>query len=155
MSSKVNAPNFDAISPHLCLNAKLRKLHRLLNGVYQQKINPFGLRGSMLSILFIVGKNPDVNQKMLAEMLVLDESTMSRDIGRLVKEGWIEKNQSMEDARVSHLLVTKSGYKLLEKVSPIWQRLHDSVEVILGGHQIAQIDLMTRAIQDHLPALRS
>ena len=90
-SNLVESPNFDKIDPRQCINAKLRKLHRLINAAYQEKIKPFELRGSMLSILFIIGKIPKINQKQIADQLVLDASTMSRDIGYLIKKGWVTK----------------------------------------------------------------
>ena len=141
-------PNFDSINPSLCVNAKLRKLHRLLNSVYQQQINPFGLRGSMLSILFIIGKKPGIHQRMLAEALVLDESTMSRDLQRLMKKGWVRKERGA-DSRVSELHLTAEGYELLEEVSPVWAGLHNNVEALLGSFNIQQIDTLISAIQTH------
>lgn len=150
-------PNFDRINPAGCVNAKLRRLHRLINSVYQQKINPFGLRGSMLSILFIIGKNnkqnKPVNQKTLAEILVLDASTMSRDLKKLVNKGWVKISRG-EDSRNSELALTKEGFMLLEEVSPVWEALHHKVEALLGEYNIQQIDMVTRAIQNNLDSLK-
>lgn len=142
-------PNFDAINPQLCVNAKLRKLHRILNNVYQKKINPYGLRGSMLSILFIIGKREGINQKAIAEMLVLDQSTMSRDLKRLKENGWVTSTKG-EDLRNSKLFISKKGYQLLEEVSPIWQELHTNVENILGQFNIQQLDVITEALKTNL-----
>ena len=83
---KSSSPNFDRIDLRTCLNAKLRKLHRIINAAYMSNLKPFGLRGSMLSILFIIGKRPGVNQKVIADMLILDQSTMSRDLKKLVEK---------------------------------------------------------------------
>ncbi len=140
-------PRFDSIDPTICLNAKLRRLHRLLNGVYQARIRPYGLRGSMLSILFIIGKSPRVLQKDLSERLVLDESTISRDIGRLMKEGWVGRRASKDDGRSYDLFVTDSGYQLLEEVTPVWIELQQSVERLLGQHLIKHIDIISQAIE--------
>lgn len=150
---ELRTPNFDRINPTFCINAKLRRLHRLINSAYQQKINPFGLRGSMLSILFIIGKNPGVNQKRIADLLVLDQSTMSRDLKRLVKMGWVHISKG-EDSRYSNLELTISGFELLEKVSPVWEALHQSVEAILGQYNIQQIDTLTAAIASNLNKLK-
>lgn len=89
----VATPNFDRIDPSQCFNAKLRRLHRMINSVYMQQLRPFDLRGSMLSILFIVGKNESINQKSLAEALILDQSTMSRDIRRMMAKGWVKRKK--------------------------------------------------------------
>ncbi len=151
---KIPTPNFDRIQPGHCVNAKLRRLHRLINSAYQKKINPFGLRGSMLSILFIIGKSAargvNVNQKQIADMLVLDPSTMSRDLKRLEEKGWVRRVKGEKDARVSNLEMTDSGYLLLEEVSPVWEKLHQKVENVLGMHNITQITILAEAIKNNL-----
>lgn len=145
--------NFDRIDPRTCINAKLRKLHRLLNSAYQNKINPFGLRGSMLSILFIIGKRKGVSQKEIADMLVLDQSTMSRDLKKLVQKGWVSITKG-KDARFSELALTEEGYALLEEVSPIWEALQAKIATLLGEFNIQQIDHITGAIKGNLSDLR-
>lgn len=142
-------PNFDRINPATCINSKLRRLHRLINSAYQAHIQPFGLRGSMLSILFIIGKMPGVNQKFLAERLVLDASTMSRDLKKMTNTGWI-RSQAGEDARVTEWFLTRAGQELLEEVSPVWEALHHQVSDLLGAFQIQQIDQVSHAITAHL-----
>ncbi len=152
-SKKIATPNFDRINPATCINAKLRKLHRLINSAYQAKIRPFGLRGSMLSILFIIGKKKGISQKTLADILVLDASTMSRDLKKLVHKSWVQVDKG-SDSRVSELSLTKEGYLLLEQVSPIWEELHHRVESILGSFNIQHIDNITHAIQSELVKIK-
>ena len=149
----MQTPNFDKINPLLCINAKLRRLHRLLNAAYQSKIKPFGLRGSMLSILFIIGKRQHINQKAIADRLVLDASTMSRDLKKLVAKGWVKVSKG-QDSRNSELELTAEGYQLLEEVTPVWEELHKKVEAILGKHNILQIDHLITAISENLEEIK-
>lgn len=142
---KIATPNFDRINPRNCINSKIKKLQRKLTAAYESKLKPFGLQGSMLSILFIVGKNPGTNQKTLADILILDPSTMSRDISKLQKRGWLAAAKG-EDPRNSVLSLTIEGYLLLEEVSPVWETLHHRVSSILGSFSIQQIDTITEAI---------
>ncbi|MGK0364685.1 MAG: DNA-binding MarR family transcriptional regulator [Saprospiraceae bacterium] len=151
---KSSSPNFDRIDPRTCLNAKLRKLHRIINAAYMSNLKPFGLRGSMLSILFIIGKRPGVNQKAIADILILDQSTMSRDLKKLVEKGWIDFFKGGKDARYKQLQLTNAGVELLEKVTPVWERMHHSVEEILGKHNIQQIDVITIAISKHVDEIK-
>ncbi len=149
---KIPTPKFDNINPILCVNAKVRRLHRLLNTAYQRKINAFGLRGSMLSILFIIGKFPGVNQKTIAEQLVLDQSTMSRDLKKLVQQGLVQVTKG-SDTRHSALSLSNKGYALLEEITPVWEQLHQSVEQLLGQHHLQQLDVMIGAVKANLEKL--
>lgn len=137
-------PNFSQINPSSCANARIRKLHRMLNQAYMQAYKPFGLRGSMVSILFIIGKRSPINQKELSDMLMLDPSTMSRDLKKLNKEKTLIEIRKGEDPRHSVLSLTQEGFDLLEEISPIWESLHQQVERILGDFQLQQIDLIDR-----------
>lgn len=153
MNDKKKTPNFDRINPTNCINAKLRKLHRMLNNIYMEKFKPYGIQGSMLSILFIIGKNEQVNQKFLAEKLVLDPSTMSRDIKKLEGKGWLSVSKG-EDPRNSVLNITPKGYELLEEIAPVWEGLHLKVEALLGSFSIQQIDGVMAAISSQTQELR-
>ncbi|GAB3168220.1 MarR family winged helix-turn-helix transcriptional regulator [Telluribacter humicola] len=151
--NKIETPYFDRINPQYCINAKLRRLHRMLNAAYESKFKPFGLQGSMVSILFIIGKRRNVNQKAIANMLVLDQSTMSRDLKKLVEKGWVQVTKA-KDPRHSELSLTREGYELLETIAPIWEKLHTTVEGILGKYNIQQLDLITEAIKSNLDDIK-
>jgi DNA-binding MarR family transcriptional regulator len=136
------------------VNGKIRKLHRLINQAYMLKFKPFGLRGSMVSMLFIIGKIKGTSQKHLADTLVLDQSTVSRDVKALEKKGWILLKKG-SDPRQSSIELTESGCLLLEEVAPLWHELHMKLEEILGSFNIQHIDTITEAIKSNLIELKS
>lgn len=145
---KILTPNFDSINPVTCINAKVKRLHRLLGAVYDRQYQQFDLKGSMVSILFIVGKRKKINQKTLAGLLLLDPSTMSRDLKRLMGKGLLEMEKG-KDARHLEVMLTNAGYELLEKISPVWQQTHDEVQSILGTYSVHQLDVITNAIREN------
>jgi DNA-binding MarR family transcriptional regulator len=117
-----------------------------------KKFKPFGLGGSMVSILFMIGKKKGINQKSIADALVLDQSTMSRDLKKLVNKGWVSISKG-SDPRQSELSLTKEGCLLLEEVSPLWYELHTKVESIIGSFNIQHIDNITEAIRSNIGEL--
>lgn len=150
---KIETPHFDRIQPWECVNAKVRKLHKLLDSIYQSRLHQFKLKGSMLSILFTIGKHQGITQKQLSDRLFLDQSTISRDIGRLIKKGWITTVPG-SDLRSSLLTITDSGLELLEKISPIWEKTHQQVLSLIGTHQLQYIDHITTAVKENLDQLK-
>ena len=100
----------------------------------------------MVPIMFITGKNPGINQKTIADRLILDQSTMSRDIKKLEQKGWLTIQRGT-DSRNTALFVTPEGYKVLEKVAPVWQKMHEQTSALLGTFSIQFIDQITSAIQ--------
>lgn len=147
---KPSTPNFDEIDPRTCINGKLRKLHRMLNATYQQMMRPYGLRGSMLSILFLIGKRPGIHQRAVAERLVLDESTMSRDLKKLQERGLLLAEKSAKDSRQKEVQLTAAGYELVEDITPKWTILHHRMESALGTFSLQQIDQISHILREEL-----
>ena len=109
-------------------------------------LKPYGLKGSMLSILFVIGKQALINQKRLAEVLVLDQSTMSRDLKKL-KTRQLVRSKPGADSRSKELTLTTKGYKLIEEISPKWEKLHHQMDNTLGQFNSKQIDILLAAIK--------
>lgn len=87
-------------------------------------------------------------------MLVLDASTMSRDIKKMKEKGWL-CIQRAKDNRNSFLSLSKEGYQLVEEVAPVWEKLHHKVEQLLGAFNLQQIDSMTEAIRSNLEEIKA
>jgi len=93
------------------------------------------------------------NQKTLANLLVLDPSTMSRDIKKLESKKWVSVGKGA-DPRNSVLSITDEGFVLLEKIAPIWEELHHKVAALLGSFSLQQVDGIMMAISSKTEELR-
>jgi len=136
------------IDPRSCFNSKLRRLSRMITHIYERELQGFNLRSSQVSILMMVGKKGSTNQKEVADFLFIDQSTMSRDLSKLISNGLIQISKG-EDARHSQLELTNKGYKLLEEIIPVWKHIHNKIEKTLGSFSAANIDLITEGLKQH------
>jgi DNA-binding MarR family transcriptional regulator len=152
MQSKT--PNLDALDPRVCVNGKVRKLARLVAAIYDSMLRPHGLQGSQLSILFIIGKLQPISQKSLCERMIMEQSTMSREVNRLIDKGWIEIERAAGDARIGQLRLTDEGCRLVEQMVPVWQQTHDKVMAVLGTFSVQQLDGAVAALSSNLDALK-
>lgn len=142
----METPNFDRINPIECVNGKVKRLHRTVDAIYQSVLKPFGLKGSMLSMLFVIGKRGGINQKSLAVQLVLDQSTVSRNIKKFEEKGWLRIYKG-KDPRSSTLELTDNGFLLLEEIVPVWEQVHERVTKQLGQFNIHQLDVTLAALK--------
>ncbi len=140
---------FNKVDPRECINGKVRRLQKMIYNYYQKELKPFNVKGSMLSILFIIGKRKDVNQKSIYNQLILDPSTMSRDIKKLKERGFIEIRKG-EDSRNTIINITRKGEEFLEEVSPVWRQLHHNVAEVLGPSNIKALDRILNKAYAHL-----
>jgi DNA-binding MarR family transcriptional regulator len=56
--------------------------------------------------------------------MLMDPSTVSRNLERMPKEGWL-KRMSGQDARFQELLVTEKGRLLLKRAFPAGKKLRN------------------------------
>lgn len=140
---------FSQVDPRICMNGKMRRLQKIISNYYQKGLVDFNVKGSMLSILFIIAKNKDMLQKRIAHQLVLDPSTLSRDIKKLQQRGFIKISRG-EDQRATLLNITKKGLIFLDEVSPVWMNLQNQITEILGDTQIKSLDKILTKAQNEL-----
>jgi DNA-binding MarR family transcriptional regulator len=122
-----------------CLLSQWRKISRVLTGIYDAEIRSFGLKSSQLSLLVAVAKAGPVRRIDLGERLHLDPSTLTRNIGVMLKQGWIEERPDDSDQRSALLKITGKGSRLLDSIAPAWKRAQARAKQVLGADGAAAV----------------
>ena len=105
----------------VCACSNFRKASRAVTQLFDQALEPSGLRSTQLVILLeiVVARSSTVPQ--IARRLVMDRSTLQRNLQPLVKRGFIKVDSSR--ARRSQLLtLTPRGRKTVEDAVPLWNQ---------------------------------
>ena len=66
-----------------CLAYRTRLLSRVISGIYDDALAPLGLKGSQLNVLSALAHRGPSAQTELCDALMLDNSTLSRNIERM------------------------------------------------------------------------
>jgi hypothetical protein len=80
---------------------------------------------------------------MLARMLAFDKTALSRNLGLMRRNGWIEL--ATADGQREHGRLTKDGAKLLAVARPGWRRAQNRLRSTMSD---AQWKAMWRVIRD-------
>jgi DNA-binding MarR family transcriptional regulator len=67
----------------------------------------------------------------LERRLSLEKSTVSRNVDRMYRRGWVEFVPG-EDGRSHHLKLTAKGARLLRESTALWQVAQKKVSLLLG-----------------------
>ena len=121
-----------------CLAVRLRLLNRVLSGLYDDALRSLGLRVGQFNLLMGVGAMGPVRPGALAEVLHMDKSTMSRDIDRMCKQGWIASSPA-EGARGLALTLTPAGENLLARAMPAWELAQAQAAARLGPDAVVAV----------------
>jgi len=84
---------------------------------FAERIEGLGVAPRHAGILRIIATTPACNQRLLAKRLGVLPSRMVILLDELTEKGLLERKRSTKDRRHSHLVLTKRGQRMLEKLS--------------------------------------
>ncbi len=102
-----------------CLAA--RKATRAVTQLYDKHLSKVGLRITQFTLLNAIRALDEIPIHMLATELVMDRTTLTRNLKPLVKAGWVDSTPSAKDARVRNLSLTTQGQHRLSQALPHWE----------------------------------
>jgi len=114
-----------------CACANLRKAARAVTQVFDDALAPSGLKVTQFTLLVtsrLVGEST-INE--LAERMVMDRTTLSRNLKPLVRSGLLEM-QPGEDGRTRLVQLTPAGEQALKEAYPLWQQVQQETVSALG-----------------------
>ncbi|WP_303288976.1 MarR family winged helix-turn-helix transcriptional regulator [Marinobacter sp. SS5-14b] len=122
-----------------CFNLKMRQANRVLTNHYDSYLRELGLTIAQFSILRTLFYMKQTSQKDLQEVLVLQQTTLTRNLRPLIRSGYIATSPSLEDRRVTLVSLTDDGIELFNKALKKWTLAQESVSEKLGAELSGQL----------------
>jgi len=124
----------------------VRSAARHITQFYDQFLAPIGLRTSQFSILAKLNRLGPLTINALAKEMVMDRTTLGRNIQPLERDGLIRTEQVASDLRAKELYLTKAGEKRLQEAFSGWSRAQAQFEKSFGADRSAQLRALLRAV---------
>lgn len=116
-----------------CLCFRVRRVSRAITRMYDEALRPLGLHATQLTLLNAVTMcGEGATMPRLADILAMDQTTLSRNLRPLEKSGWIRIDRMETDRRVRLARLTPDGERLLAGALPLWTQAHERVVAALG-----------------------
>ena len=122
------------VSPCVCNT--LRMVTRAVTQLYDDVLRPSGVRVTQFSILATIGRMREANLKQLEDTLAIDQTTLTRSLSLLERDGLIERSPH-PDGRVKAMRLASKGARVLEIARPLWAQAQDQVLRELGRQRWA------------------
>lgn len=132
MTHQPNHPLHSSKHQFDCFATAARVLDRAVSKIYDDALRPLGLRSPQMTLLVVISRMPGVTAAELADFLVIDRSTLSRNLVRLIESGWVREEESASDARARPLNLTRDGLRVLKKAQPAWENAQAEAQQVLG-----------------------
>jgi DNA-binding MarR family transcriptional regulator len=116
-----------------CLMGRTRYLSRVLTGIYDEEVRPFGVQATQVTLLATVAAHGPVRRSDLGRWLHFDSSTLTRNLRVMLDNKWLEEVADGKDGRGLPLQVTEAGANLLHTLGPAWHRAQGRALQIVGG----------------------
>ena len=117
-----------------CHCALLRKASRHVTQFYDSVVRPTGLKISQISLLRAVYFRPERQLTMneLAEILVMDRSTLGHNLRPLERDGLVKLVESDTDKRARIVTLTPKGRAKCEAAAARWEEAQARFESSFG-----------------------
>src|SRR5205085_8444961 len=122
-------PGRAGLSPCVC--STLRMVTRVVTQLYDDCLRPSGLRVTQFSLLAMIARLGVASLKQLEDELAIDQTTLTRSLVLLEREGVIERAPH-PDGRVKAMRLTAKGRRALDAARPLWTTAQGKVLRELG-----------------------
>lgn len=114
-----------------CLARQAAMTARAVGRVYAASLRPLGLQPTQVHLLGALALHPDAGMAELSGMLVVDRSTLVRNLKLLERDGLVTSSRPV-GSRAKRFVVTAAGQDLLGRIGPLWEDAHRRLVAALG-----------------------
>jgi DNA-binding MarR family transcriptional regulator len=112
--------------PTHCVCTTLRKATRNVTQLYDDALRPSGLRATQLHTLNAIGEAGEATVTELTKLLLIDQTTLTRNLAVLERDGLIKEVQK-PDGRLKSVRLTRKGEQALQAALPLWAEIQERV----------------------------
>ena len=128
------------LNPMHCVSNNLHQTARAVTRIYAECLRPAGLHRSQFSVLGMVKKHGPIAVSELATRLVMDRTTLTRNLNPLETAGWVKRRADGEDARVKLVEITGTGETRFTQALELWQQAQTRVIELFGETEWRELE---------------
>ncbi|AUP78624.1 MarR family winged helix-turn-helix transcriptional regulator [Flavivirga eckloniae] len=119
-----------------CVGARLRRLSRQTDHLFRKCLKGYDISENQMTLLFALHVSGKIEQGLLGKELVIDKSSMSRNMSLLSKKGYIIKSNDYHP----QVELSKKGEDIVLKLIPLWKQTMDTIYEKLGDEGMEMIE---------------
>jgi DNA-binding MarR family transcriptional regulator len=137
----VKKPKLDPATLEGCLDCaclSFRQAARMVTQLFDESLVPVGLLSTQLPILILLALNDSLAVTRLANLLVMDRTTLTKNLKPLQKRGLV-RSVTGPDRRKTLLRITPAGEAKVARAHPYWSKAQMQIVHGLGAEQWEQM----------------
>jgi DNA-binding MarR family transcriptional regulator len=137
----------ETVGPSICACVNMRRASRAVTRLYDRALEPSGLKVTQYSVLANVMRSGPINVTRLAALLVLDRTTLVRNLKPLEAAGFL-KETATRDPREKALEITAAGRDVVEAAAHHWKGVQTRLRDHLGTDLLDQLAVLVTALEE-------
>ena len=129
---KKNSSPLDLNGTGYCASFNFRRTARAVTRLYDMALQESGMRSTQFAILVGIAKNQPVCIGALADVLIIDSTTLTRSLRLLQKEGLVAVSNRAA-MRQRFLTITAKGKRRLARSLAAWRKTHEHFVATIGS----------------------
>ena len=134
-----------------CVAGRTLQVARIVASRYEKALAETGVTPQQLTLLSMICKMGSPNASALLPYLKMDQSTLSRNLERMVAKGWLQTTPGEQDSRVRSYAITAQGEQTLTNAHAAWQQAQAWAQEALGSNGIASLKSIAHDLNPLLP----
>jgi DNA-binding MarR family transcriptional regulator len=123
---------------------------RRVSQIYDHSLEAAGLTVTQYGLLGHLARYDGIGVGALAEKLVMDPTTLTRNLRPLERQGFVVMSPGSRDKRSRCLHLTAGGRAAFEIAKPGWVRAQRRIEQALGGSEAAALNAALDRVLERL-----
>lgn len=122
----------------ICCCFSLRKVTRAVTQFFDRTLEPAGIRATQFTLLLTLSSAAGKTLTEMAEGLVMDRTTLTRNLKPLEKAGFIT-TVKLPDRRTKGYILTEKGQAAIERGVPLWNKAQHHITERLGHDRYGRL----------------
>lgn len=132
--------------PSVCICMNFRRASRAITRIYDQALEPSGLKITQFSMLMNIDAHGPLNVTALARLLTLDRTTLVRNLKPLESAGLIV-NAPSGDPRERQVSLTGQGKNVVGEALPRWKDAQRKIKQSVGPDNLHVLSRLTTLLE--------
>ena len=115
-----------------CLCLASRRAARAITRAFDRELRAHGLRATQFTLLATLSLKGEQTISELAEFIVADRTTMTRNVALAEGKGFVEVRRHESDARVRVVTITQQGRETLNAALASWGKVQVGLTEAIG-----------------------
>ena len=131
-------PDLDLKGTGYCAAFRFRMAARAVTRLYDAALQESGIRSTQFALLVAIAKKQPIPIHGLSEILFIDQTTLTRSLKLMRKEGLLEVSER-STMRQRFVTLTPKGEQVLARAVPLWRKIQDHFVQCVGARHWTEL----------------